>query len=536
MPVAEKDTQVRGFYAAGLAKDMPARAWTWDILVALSAANLFYYPAWDRVLDGAENYFSKAHPHAEVYAAFLNVLLLTLLLLPLVRLAFVRGRGFARGAAFWLLLLTPLAIFRPARWEIYLIEMFGYIFLALLFALFLIAAHHRKRSLLTLLRFVALCALPFVLVTFGRGLLLLPAQDERAPLFPARASDAPRVVWVIFDALDYRIAFAERPRELRLPEFDAITASAFTATQAQQTSFATKSALPSLLSGRIATSGTVYGTDELLVRFADSRTLERWTATSNIFTRARDLKVNAALQGWYHPYCRLFGEQVVSCDWWEYVPTIGVRPEGGVADRALDQWYLIARSAVRVGYHTPFYSAQRRRLPADPDRDARRKARMHVEQLDALKRSAADPSIGLVVSHLGVPHIPAFYDRAKQEFALTGSYLDNLALADRTLGELRQALNESGMAERTVLILTSDHAFRGRSVGAHWIAADQKLFEGHKDTRVPLIVHFPGRQARAVFNAGFNTAVTHDLVLDLLRGDVRTPQQVAEWLDQRTPR
>src|SRR6185369_2924008 len=75
---------------------------------------------------------------------------------------------------------------------------------------------------------------------------------------------------------------------------------------------------------------------------------------------------------------------------------------------------------------------------------------------------AADQSFDFVYIHLPIPHPPPIYDRRAGQFAETGehSYIDNLALADRALGEVRRAMEQSGAWENTNVIVTSDHWWR----------------------------------------------------------------------------
>ena len=59
-----------------------------------------------------------------------------------------------------------------------------------------------------------------------------------------------------------------------------------------------------------------------------------------------------------------------------------------------------------------------------------------MPQAEALIR---DQSISFVFIHLPVPHPPGIYDRSTGRERAGGTYIDNLALADRSLGELMAA-------------------------------------------------------------------------------------------------
>ncbi|HEY7511451.1 MAG TPA: sulfatase-like hydrolase/transferase [Vicinamibacteria bacterium] len=66
-------------------------------------------------------------------------------------------------------------------------------------------------------------------------------------------------------------------------------------------------------------------------------------------------------------------------------------------------------------------------------------------------------------------------------------YDGNLAYADREVGELRRALEQAGLWDRTVVIVTADH---GEQLYEHgYISHSAQVYE--QSTRVPLIVRFP---------------------------------------------
>ncbi len=72
-------------------------------------------------------------------------------------------------------------------------------------------------------------------------------------------------------------------------------------------------------------------------------------------------------------------------------------------------------------------------------------------------------------------------------------YDSNLAYADSQVGVLRRALEETGLLERSVLIVAADH---GEALHEHgFIGHNQQVFE--PSTHVPLIVRFPGGRGPA---------------------------------------
>ena len=75
----------------------------------------------------------------------------------------------------------------------------------------------------------------------------------------------------------------------------------------------------------------------------------------------------------------------------------------------------------------------------------------------------------------------------EEQAHLVRLYDGNLAYVDREVGELRRALEEAGIWDDTVFILTADH---GEELWEHgWIGHNVHVYE--ESARIPLIVRFP---------------------------------------------
>jgi arylsulfatase A-like enzyme len=122
--------------------------------------------------------------------------------------------------------------------------------------------------------------------------------------------------------------------------------------------------------------------------------------------------------------------------------------------------------------------------------------------------------------HVPAPHPPYFYDRKTGRMDARSSsperYYDQLALVDRSLGELRAAMKREGVWDTTAVILSSDHWLRGTPL------------KGKKmDYRVPFLVKLPGERHGTVLNEAFNTVVTKNLIAAIRRNSVG---DAAAWL------
>jgi arylsulfatase A-like enzyme len=76
-------------------------------------------------------------------------------------------------------------------------------------------------------------------------------------------------------------------------------------------------------------------------------------------------------------------------------------------------------------------------------------------------------------------------------------YLSNLELVDESLGALRTAIDRLGIAERTVLIVSSDH---GEAFGEHDTTRHRSTLYDEL-LRVPLLIHAPGIEPRKIETA-----------------------------------
>src|SRR5439155_4257338 len=98
---------------------------------------------------------------------------------------------------------------------------------------------------------------PFAAVTFVRatwaGATLLPGAVTAVPERQAGSSKAahtPRVILLVFDELDQRLAFDDRPAGLALPELDRLRTTALYAPHASPSGPQTDISMPALIISR----------------------------------------------------------------------------------------------------------------------------------------------------------------------------------------------------------------------------------------------------------------------------------------------
>ncbi|HTD44835.1 MAG TPA: sulfatase-like hydrolase/transferase [Bryobacteraceae bacterium] len=359
------------------------------------------------------------------------------------------------------------------------------------------------------------------------------------PLLHARASSlggpAPRLIWLLFDELDQRLAFNQRQPSVVLPELDRLRAESFAATHAFQTGGYTMVAIPSLLSGRIYTNADMADADTLMVRPEGSEQEFDWRNEPNVFRRARELGVNAAVVGWHHPYCRVLGDSLVRCFDKPSDPSPALLRETDAAEDGLLKTVGTQLSRLAVNFFDIFRpdadSVAERLKDASSQR---RQQQQYFAIRDHAYQDAIDTQIDFLYVHFPTPHLFAIYDRQRQNFALSSgtTYFDNLALVDRTVGELRHKLEEAGLWDSTSILVTSDHGLRRELWHGHlnWTPVFDRLLENGSSPLVPFILRLAGSHEGVVYDQPFSSVVEGEMVLAVMKNQVSTPRQAAEWL------
>ncbi|MFL6228811.1 MAG: sulfatase-like hydrolase/transferase [Pyrinomonadaceae bacterium] len=506
-----------------------------DFVTALSLANLCFLRTWQHLLSPAY-YYTPSSRVGELVGVVCNVILFTSLFWAGATLARrshdARLRKVAESA-FLLALVLPLNGLRaelPLPRLTLLLGRSGLV-LACVAVLLCVAVLvlRRRRGLVRAAVALLLILSPFVLITFAQATWYVlqnrptAAALNKVPPAPIR-SDAttarPRVVWILFDELDYRAAFDARPASLSLPELDRLRAASLFATDAYATTDKTLTAIPSLLGGRLACRAEESRPDELILTFEDGGARADWSTQSNVFTRAREIGVASSLVGWYHPYCRVLRESVDACH-----SVTMARQTQGVAGKMLRQ-FNTALSPLNI---------ERFISPRTYDADRREHVNEYLDTLAAARGAATALRYGLVFLHFPVPHPLGIYDRRASVLSADRGlgYFDNVALADKTLGELRRAMEEAGVWDSTTVIVTSDHWWRVGEWESHGALSkeDVELWEKRTDHRVPFILKLAGQKEGATYDAGFNTVLTQDLVLTILGGNVTDAEGARRWLD-----
>jgi hypothetical protein len=488
-----------------------------DAILALSLANLCFLPAWfSQLADADFGYYNNMPITPPTLLALLaNIVWLGLViwLVLCVRRRYQNGLlHFLIHLGFFMLLLIPLDFVRgwihlPDRVSVLLRQHPPLLFAAVVIVATLLWQHRRVAKLtavivgiLSPLAFMTLAKIVLVCL----GVIHLQQADFTTtfpPLSPVQTG-RPRVIWIIFDEMDYRLAFEQRPVGVSMPAFDRLRAESLSATTAYPPADATVISMPGLISGqRIAQVGLTNSSD-LAIVLADSGQYAYWSKLPSVFSATRELGFNTALVGWSIPYDRELGKYLNYCEWY---PFPGFQPA-----RAATFGAAIVRqiSCMVPPLHMQYDYIQ-----------------LYLNSMTASLSVVTNSSYGMILLHLLPPHPPGMYLPDKDRFTIwpipkAKGYCNSLVLADRSLDKLRQALEASGEWDKTWLIVSADHSWR-----------DSRAYDGQRDLRVPYLVKAPGSANGIEFATQFNTVVTHDLILTMLRGEITNGLDAASWLE-----
>jgi len=334
-------------------------------------------------------------------------------------------------------------------------------------------------------------ALAIVLIQGSRVTLFkYPAGSYRDRVLAKPLKSPPkriRVVWMVFDELSQSIAFDNRPAGLQLPNLDQLKAESFYASSAKSPADSTELSMPSLILGEQVIAVSPRAPDSLYLRTRSRTEGFACSAVPNVFDKARELGFNTALVGWFHPYGRLLNRSLTKCYW--------------------------TASWLNSGVEEPF----------NPH-----------GLWDALL-FRADPSIGLALIHLPIPHPPAINSRSGRGLTAQGrnGYLDSVALVDQTLGLLRRRMEQAGLWDTSAVLVSADHGWRTHlwRGDPDWTPDDESA--SHTDASgVPFLLKLSGQSSGVLYTKPLRTIVTSRLITEILSGRLTDPAAIPTAIER----
>ena len=375
-----------------------------------------------------------------------------------------------------------------------------------------------RNSLARIIYFGMKVAVPGCLVITANtvGAVVVTAPEGRSPFVYHKPLAPPnsrglahrrRVVWFLFDEWDQYLTF-ERRHQLELPNLSRLRKEAFFTTRTLQPSTETYQAMPAITTGLRTVGYRIAASNNILVKFRGSDAYVPWRQQDTVFSTAKERGLNLALLSQQMPYyCREFHLVTVACwesgKWWN-----GDRRNvaTGIVGflRALGRYFPFVNSYsgeyiffTNLDYRTEFYHPF----------------------LSAVKKAITDRQFQFVFSHWLLPHGSFYYDRVSGKFSDypkgDEGYDDNLVLLDRTIGELRKAMERAGVWKNTTVILSSDHDFRGA------------IKPKNRPHYTPLIVKFAGQTLPTRYEKEFEARILGPIILDILDGKIENSRELA---------
>jgi hypothetical protein len=290
-----------------------------------------------------------------------------------------------------------------------------------------------------------------------------------------------------------------------MPSFDEFKKKSVVFSNLKPVGSSTELVIPSLFLGQPVDKIRSNLDGDPAIHLTGGHQWQAFDPQATIFADAHRLHWTTGVVGWFNPYCRILAGTLDSCFWrmgdGEFEGPRSTRSslENAVSPLLNLAWIVQGKP--------------------------RFLQRIHAADLAAITPEAKalilDKDIRFVFIHLPIPHLPGIYDRHTETLQPKGSYIDNLALSDRVLGELMASLNATTLASKTTVIVCSDHSWRVPLWRAKplWTAEEEQASHGRFDPRPVLMIHKPEQQTEQDVTTPFAEIRIHDIIEHLLRGE-----------------
>jgi hypothetical protein len=321
----------------------------------------------------------------------------------------------------------------------------------------------------------------------------------------------PKLVWIVFDELSYDQLFEHRAHDLALPNFDALRGQSTLFTNVQPIGLKTVRIIPSLLTGKVVDDYRYHFDNSFDVHYAGRHGWHPVAGEQTVFADAQRNGWRTAAVGWYNPYCTIYGDALDNC----YFMNLD-RIDGLMSQR--DSFF-------RNTYSPLAQMVREIKAPVRADRDVctydvRQRYKTHIDlQQHALDTLRADQD-DLVYLHFSVPHSPNIWSRLNDSYTqfCDSSYLDNLALADRVLGQVMAQLKASPRWQNTTLIVEGDHSWRMFLWDwlPAWTDEDDAASRNGFDPRPAMLIHQPNQTQPQTISTPWSLLNIHTVVEQVL--------------------
>lgn len=365
------------------------------------------------------------------------------------------------------------------------------------------------------------CCIFWALPSLAAAGLSRPPRDlvEFHKPLPTAAANHRRIVWLLFDEMSWDQVFDHRWPGLDLPNLDNLRRQSVSFSDMQPDGYFTEQIIPSLFLGKPIAEARSTTAGVLRYQSAKGGPWMSFDGNATLFGDAHRDGWATGISGDYNPYCRMLADQLDFC--WMHIMVFGEH-----LSRDKSTWANVT---------APVQAAWARTVQR-PFEPAPSEAEVFDDTLAHAREVVTNDKIDFAFVHLYLPHPPGFYNRRTEQVRVGGSYIDNLALADRSLGDLLQALAQTPSAGQTTLIISSDHGWRvplWRDTFG-WTREDELASgHGHFDPRPMLMVRFPGRSAPVEVQRPVPMLALHDIIERIMAGEIGDARQLEAWAAQQ---
>lgn len=375
----------------------------------------------------------------------------------------------------------------------------------------------------------ALIALPFGILLSANTLYrmasggeapLVPAQIESPVDLNASTPSTGRIIWIIFDELDWA-TLTNMPHDSDVSAFNELMTNSFVAENAFSPDFDTRDSIPALLTGKLVNIANPTSASNLSLMLADGGEQVDLKNTDTIFTDAQKAGYRSSIVGWYHPYPRVFEGKVDNAYWFP-----AKAPFCSAFQSCFIRTFQESLESI-PGLMRVFPALQPHEfILAD-------QFAFQVDRVGSMSQLASRliqrPDTSFYLLHFSAPHDPYISRRGEP----TGNYIDCVGAADELLRTLIEELRNNGNFEKSTIIVSADHWWRDKSLGAYsYISDGEKKESIVADIRIPFIVKMPGDSSPVEYRPEFNTVITRKLINAIIAGSVKSNSDVGSFIDQ----
>jgi hypothetical protein len=289
--------------------------------------------------------------------------------------------------------------------------------------------------------------------------------------------------------------------------------------------------MPSLMTGTPVDDIRSSPDGHLILHDSDESRWRGFDQHDTVFQDALSTGHQTAVAGWFNPYCRILPDVLDHCFWqFGQVLQNGVTSNGTMRSNAERAAYSLIRDGEVADL------LWRMEPSAAPSKDI--VAKLHLADYrditTASDKLLVDPSVTFMLLHLPVPHPTGIFNRRTGMLSTTGTYVDNLALADQVLGHIRKLLEQDGEWDSSTVIVMGDHGWRTEliwSKSPEWTPEEQRASMGGKfDDRPAYVVKLAGQTSGTRIDEPFDAVRTRALMDAVMAGKIQSPEDLKIWV------